>query len=375
MSVDGRIDDTSPVRLVLSGDADLDRVDDLRASCDAIIVGANTVRRDDPRLLIRSPQRQAARVAAGKPAHPLRVTLTASGDLDAYARFFTQPASPGPIGAEPVLVGGTPFVYCASPAFPAAVDRLGERAEVIDAGHPASVSFMLTDLAKRGVVRVLAEGGAQLLHDLLTEGLADELHLAMAPFFVGDASAPPFARPGRYPAGPGDPMTLASAGRVGDMVVTRYLLGPGGTDGRFLRMAIELSRQCPPSETAFSVGAVIVAADGEVMATGYSREQKPRDHAEEVALRKVDRDDLRLATATIYSSLVPCGARASRPVTCVQHVIAAGIPRAVFAWREPPIFTAGEGAEQLRAAGVTVVELPEYADAAREVNAPLLRSR
>jgi 5-amino-6-(5-phosphoribosylamino)uracil reductase len=372
MSVDGRIDDTSPARLVLSGPADLDRVDELRASCDAIIVGANTVRRDDPRLLIRSPQRQAARIAAGKPAHPLRVTLTASGDLDPYARFFTQPASPGPIGAEPVLAGGTPFVYCASPAFPAAVDRLGERAEVIDAGDPASVSFMLSDLAKRGVVRVLAEGGAHLLRDLLTEGLADELHLAVAPFFVGDASAPPFALPGRYPAGPGDPMTLAGTGRAGDMAVMRYLLGPGGADGRFLRLAIELSRQAPPSPTAFSVGAVIVAADGDVMATGYSREQEPNDHAEEVALRKVGRDDPRLASATIYSSLVPCGARASRPVTCVRHIIAAGIPRVVFAWREPPIFTRGEGAGQLREAGVEVVELPELAEAAREVNAPLL---
>jgi 5-amino-6-(5-phosphoribosylamino)uracil reductase len=372
MSVDGRIDDTSPARLVLSGPADLDRVDELRASCDAIIVGANTVRRDDPRLLIRSPRRQAARIAAGKLAHPLRVTLTASGDLDPYARFFTQPASPGPIGAEPVLAGGTPFVYCASPAFPAAVDRLGERAEVIDAGDPASVSFMLSDLAKRGVVRVLAEGGAHLLRDLLTEGLADELHLAVAPFFVGDASAPPFALPGRYPAGPGDPMTLAGTGRAGDMAVMRYLLGPGGADGRFLRLAIELSRQAPPSPTAFSVGAVIVAADGDVMATGYSREQEPNDHAEEVALRKVGRDDPRLASATIYSSLVPCGARASRPVTCVRHIIAAGIPRVVFAWREPPIFTRGEGAGQLREAGVEVVELPDLAEAAREVNAPLL---
>jgi 5-amino-6-(5-phosphoribosylamino)uracil reductase len=252
------------------------------------------------------------------------------------------------------------------------VDRFGERAEVIEAGDPASVSFMLSDLAKRGVVRVLAEGGSHLLHNLLTECLADELHLAVAPFFVGDASAPPFALPGWYPWGPGDPMTLAGAGRVGDMVVMRYLLGPGGADGRFLRMAIELSRQCPPSQTAFSVGAVIVAADGEVMATGYSREQEPNDHAEEVALRKVGRDDPRLAAATIYSSLVPCGARASRPVTCVQHIIAAGIPRVVFAWREPPIFTQGEGAEQLREAGVEVIELPELAEAAREVNAPLL---
>jgi pyrimidine deaminase RibD-like protein len=79
-----------------------------------------------------------------------------------------------------------------------------------------------------------------------------------------------------------------------------------------------------------------------------------------------------LARATIYSSLVPCGDRASRPVTCVEHILAAGIGRVVFAWREPPIFTEGRGAEQLRAAGLTVVEIPELAEAAAAVNAPVL---
>jgi 5-amino-6-(5-phosphoribosylamino)uracil reductase len=233
---------------------------------------------------------------------------------------------------------------------------------------------MLADLAERGVARLLVEGGSHLLRHFLAGGLADELHLAVAPFFVGEALAPPFALPGRYPAGQDNPMTLADIRRLDGVVALRYLLGPGGSDARFLRAAIELSRQCPPSDTAFSVGAVIVAADGEVMATGYSREQDPHDHAEEVALRKAGRDDPRLATATIYSSLVPCGARASRPVTCVQHIIASGIRRVVFAWREPPIFTEGRGAEQLRAAGITVIELPELAAAASEVNAPLLRA-
>ena len=146
------------------------------------------------------------------------------------------------------------------------------------------------------------------------------------------------------------------------------------TDARFLRAAIELSRQCPPSATAFSVGAIIVTAGGEIMATGFSREQDPHDHAEEVALRKVDPVDPRLPTATIYSSLVPCGARASRPVTCVQHILAADIPRVVFGWREPPIFTEGRGAEQLRAAGITVVEIPELARAASAINARALRN-
>jgi 5-amino-6-(5-phosphoribosylamino)uracil reductase len=360
MSVDGRIDDTSPERLVLSGPADLARVDELRASCDAIVVGANTVRRDDPRLLVRDPALRAARVAAGRPEHPARVTLTGRGDLDPAARLFTAGGPP-------------PLVYCASPAVPAARARLGTLAEIIDAGDPASVRFMLADLVERSVLRVLVEGGATLVRDVLVSGLADELQLAVAPFFVGEGSAPPFALPGPYPAGPGDPMTLADVRRLGGVVALRYLLGPGGDDARFLRAAIELSRQCPPSDTAFAVGAIVVSAGGDILATGFSREQEAHDHAEEVALRKLDPADPRLATATIYSSLVPCGARASRPVTCVQHILAAGIGRVVFAWREPSIFTEGRGAEQLRAAGVTVAELPGLAESAAAINAPVLR--
>lgn len=380
MSVDGRIDDTGPARLMLSGPEDLERVDELRASADAILVGANTVRRDNPRLLIRSPRLRAARVAAGRPEHPLRVTVTATGDLDPAARFFAPPEPAGALTRPGA--GAAPLVYCASPAVPA-VARLGDRAEIIDAGDPPSVSFMLADLAERAAARLLVEGGSVLLRDFLAQNLADELHLAVAPFFVGEAAAAPFALPGPYPADREHPMTLASVQRLGGMVALRYLLRPGGhggpggsgvTDARFLRAAIELSRQCPPSDTAFSVGAIIVAAGGEIMATGFSREQDPHDHAEEVALRKVDPVDPRLPTATIYSSLVPCGARASRPVTCVQHILAAGISRVVFAWREPPIFTEGRGAEQLRAAGITVVEIPELARAASAINARALRN-
>jgi pyrimidine deaminase RibD-like protein len=176
-------------------------------------------------------------------------------------------------------------------------------------------------------------------------------------------------------------MTLAEVRRVEEMVLLRYLLGPGGPDHRFLRWAIELSRLCPPSATAFSVGAVIVGEDGEVLATGFSREQEDHDHAEEVALRKLTSGKLgpdpRLRHATIYSSLVPCGARASRPLTCVKHILAAGIPRVVYAWREPPLFTEGEtppnsAGEQLLAAGVAVTEVPELASRARAVNAHLV---
>jgi len=362
-SADGYLDDARPQRLILSGPADLDRVDEVRAGCDAILVGAGTVRQDDPRLLVRDPRRRARRAARGLPEHPARVTLTATGDLDPQARFFAP--------------GADRLVYCATGALRQARTQIGDRADVIDAGDPVTLDFVLSDLAERNVARLLVEGGAQVLAEFLARSQPDELHLAIAPFFIADPAAPRFdLAPRSDPApssdGPEHPMTLAEVQRLEGVAVLRYLLGPGGPDHRFLAWAVELSRLCPPSESAFSVGAVVVGEDGVVLSTGFSREQEEHDHAEEIALRKLGFHDPRLRRATIYSSLVPCGARASRPVTCVQHIVAAGIPRVVFAWREPPVFTAGDGADQLRAAAVTVIELPALAPRARSVNAHLL---
>jgi pyrimidine deaminase RibD-like protein len=147
-------------------------------------------------------------------------------------------------------------------------------------------------------------------------------------------------------------------------------------DRRWLHEAIELSRHCPPSSSAFSVGAVVVAADGSPLGAGYSRERDPADHAEEVALATVAESGLDglLAGATLYSSLEPCAARASRPVPCADLIIASGVQRVVIAWREPPIFVPGGGAVRLRQAGVQVLVIPELAAAARAVNAHLLAS-
>jgi pyrimidine deaminase RibD-like protein len=143
---------------------------------------------------------------------------------------------------------------------------------------------------------------------------------------------------------------------------------------RWLLEAIELSRYCPPSASAFSVGAVVVAASGALLGAGYSRERDPADHAEEVALARVAESglDTFLVGATLYSSLEPCAARASRPVPCADLIIASGIRRVVIAWREPPVFVPGGGAVRLRKAGVQVEVIPELAAAARAVNAHLL---
>jgi pyrimidine deaminase RibD-like protein len=145
-------------------------------------------------------------------------------------------------------------------------------------------------------------------------------------------------------------------------------------DERWMRRAVSLAWQCPPSESAFSVGAVVVAADGTELATGFSREGgDPAVHAEESALGKVAAGDPLLAGATIYSTLEPCSQRTSRPRTCTQLIIAAGLRRVVIAWREPALFVADcQGAELLAEAGLAVTELPELAAEAAAPNRHLL---
>jgi 5-amino-6-(5-phosphoribosylamino)uracil reductase len=346
------LDDATPGRLLLSNDADFDRVDALRASCDAILVGAGTVRADNPRLLVRSADRRAARVARGEPASPLRVVLSASGDLDRKAAVFTAaPSDSDP--PETVVFSG-------------------------------SLPDLLDDLAKRGVRRLMVEGGASVLTAFLAEDLADELQIATAPFLIGDPAAVRAFGPAQFAQSPGRRMILADSASLGDVAFARYLAArERATDSDFLRLTIELSRSSPPSPRAYSVGAIVVDGDGEVISTGYSREllrglgDPDKNHAEEVALAKLTRGaaqpDPRLASATIYTSLEPCSPRASRPLSCTDHILAAGIPRVVLALREPALLAVCDGADRLRAAGVEVVELPELAYLVRAVNDHLLQ--
>jgi 5-amino-6-(5-phosphoribosylamino)uracil reductase len=211
MSIDGYLDSIAPRRLELSNGADFDRVDAVRASCDAILVGAATVRSDNPRLLVRSKTRRAERTGRGLPPSPIKVTLTAGCGLDPEADFFTT-------GETEKLV------YCASPRVPDARSRLGGVATVVDGGEPIEMRRISEDLGARGVQRLMVEGGGKVHTQFLTGNLADELQLVVAPFFVGDSRAPRFVRDGRFPWNPGRRAKLAEVRQIGDVVLLRYAL-------------------------------------------------------------------------------------------------------------------------------------------------------
>ena len=211
MSIDGYLASPTDKRLLLSNDADLDRVDAVRAACDAILVGAATVRNDNPRLLVRTQARRDERVARGLAPSPIKVTVTARAQLDVRANFFT--------------IGDTEkLVYCASAAVAQARARFGPVATVVDGGQPVDMHRMSEDLHARGVERLMVEGGGMVHTQFLTADLADELHLVVAPFFVGDSRARRFVSDGRFPWNPGRRATLAEVRQIDDAVLLRYAL-------------------------------------------------------------------------------------------------------------------------------------------------------
>jgi riboflavin-specific deaminase-like protein len=208
-SIDGHIDDTTPERLLLSNTDDFDRVDEVRAGVDAILIGAETMRRDNPRLLVNSEQRRARRVEQGLPEYPLKVTVTASGDLDSTLKFWHH--------------GGQKLAYTNDSGVAKLRECLDGLADVVSLGPDINLGALLDDLGRRGIHRLMVEGGQKVHTGFLAAGLADELHLAIAPLLVGQEAAPRFLGAAEYPGGTKYRMRLAEARTIGDVVLLRYL--------------------------------------------------------------------------------------------------------------------------------------------------------
>ncbi|WP_406739558.1 RibD family protein [Streptomyces sp. NBC_00853] len=207
-SVDGYLDDTSADRLLLSNADDFDRVDEVRASVDAILIGATTMRKDNPRLLVNSEERRAKRIAEGRSEYPLKVTVTASGNLDAALKFWHH--------------GGQKLVFTVDDAADKVKATLGDLADVVSVGADLDWGLVLDELGRRGIGRLMVEGGGTIHTQLMSQNLADEVHLAIAPLLVGEAAAPRFLGTADYPGGSAARMRLLEARTIGDVVLLRY---------------------------------------------------------------------------------------------------------------------------------------------------------
>lgn len=142
----------------------------LRASVDAVMVGAGTVRADDPRLTVRlGPE------GGVEPPQPAPVIVAGRGRLPAEARLFDR---------DPILLA--PAHLEAPGRVVAAPDQSGERVDLAEG---------LAGLRTFGIERLMAEGGARLFRSLLDAGLIDRAVLYYGPLLAGGTGAPLFRGP------------------------------------------------------------------------------------------------------------------------------------------------------------------------------------
>ncbi|MEM9599429.1 MAG: dihydrofolate reductase family protein [Pseudomonadota bacterium] len=338
VSADGYLDDRAPARAILSSPEDLEAVLALRAHMDMIVVGAETLRRDNPSLATRGAVHVSARKAAGLAPDPIKLVITRTGPIPTDRAFFrTGSGETIILSHRPTNALGTTELFEGSPM--TAIRRIAEA---------------------RDLKHVLIEGGAQILSLAIPH--ARFLRLAVSPRRLGrDGHARLFNNVEAFL----ESQSVTHSEKLGDTTVYHIdlLLGRARP---LMEQAFRVSENCPPSDRAFAVGCLGCEADLSVIATGFSRETGPKDHAEEAMLSKADR-----AIHTAIVTLEPCLMRASKPTGCAQRLIKAGVRRVIYAVAEDETFTRQVGLDYLRRNDVDVIHMPGFDDWFQRVNAPL----
>ncbi|MDQ0373719.1 dihydrofolate reductase family protein [Cellulomonas humilata] len=173
-TVDGAATGANRLSGSINGPADFRVFRVLRALADVVLVGAGTVRAERYTPLEVPAELRAARAALGRPDALELAVVTASGELPDSLLDTDRP---------PLVL-----TTASAPSLDALRARLGDdRVVVADGGTPGAVDprTVITALADRGLVHVLAEGGPTLLAQLVDADLVDELCLTWSPQLVG----------------------------------------------------------------------------------------------------------------------------------------------------------------------------------------------
>lgn len=359
ISLDGYIDNGGHERLMLSNEEDLDAVKTLRARYDAILVGAETIRRDNPSLVIRNEALRAERSKRKMSPDIIKVTVTSTGEIDPASRFFTEGH-------------GRKIVIASTNISKEKLHSLSQVSEVAVAQTDITPETITAILENMGIKNLFIEGGSRILTMFLSSGRADYLRLAVAPFFVGDDNGKRFVGNADFTFNKDNRATLRQTYQIGDMAIAEYSLKASAKDIELTEETIRLAGLSPQSESAYSVGAVIVTVDGSTF-TGYSRETSPHNHAEEEAIIKAETSGHSLKGATIYTSMEPCSTRKSKERSCSDLIIRSGMGKVVFAAKEPTNFVNCIGEQMLSNAGLKVVYLKELEPEALKKNSHILQ--
>lgn len=210
-SVDGKLSSRAREQIAISGPADFDRVDALRAESDAVVVGVGTVLADDPSLTVDSERRKADRQARGDPPNPARVVADSRLRTPDDARILSDDAAT--------------VLLTTAGADQARADRLGSAgAEVVRAGEDrVDLSAAFERLETRGFEQVMVEGGGELIYSLFAADLVDRLSVFVGSLVIGGRDAPTLADGEgfleEFPA-----LELTGVERLDDGVLLEYVL-------------------------------------------------------------------------------------------------------------------------------------------------------
>ena len=177
ITADGRISTRKLTPSDFSSPRDKRRLLEIRAKCDAVLVGARTLAADTMSMGLPAADLRAAREKRGLPAQPLRVLVSNSGKLSPALRVFAD---------------GTLVVVFSTTRMPAKTrDALAPKCDLFlhdspGVNLPAALATLRTDYA---VKRLVCEGGGTLFRAFVAAGLVDELHLTLCPRVFGGSGA------------------------------------------------------------------------------------------------------------------------------------------------------------------------------------------
>lgn len=178
-TVDGKITSAAREHPRMTSIYDRERMDRLRAESDAVLVGAGTMRADNPKLHVRSSAMQKYRRSLGKSDGLLKILVTASLELDRSSRFAAD------------ADGGGQLIVTVENAPADRVKFWSEFAEVWAIGQGrVDLPEFLRRLTERGVERLLVEGGGELNWEFIRQDLVDRIHVTIAPTLLGGRDAP-----------------------------------------------------------------------------------------------------------------------------------------------------------------------------------------
>ena len=209
ISADGKLSSRERRQVEISGPADFERVDELRAESDAVMVGIGTVLADDPSLTIDDQELKDERIDRGKPANPARIV--------ADSRIRTPPDSKvlDDRAESYLLVSET-----APTDFVVQMEEAG--ATVISAGdNRVDLAQALGELDSHGIEQWMVEGGGEIIYSLFEAALVDRLSIFVGSMIIGGRDAPTLADGSGF-VSEFPELSLESVKRLDDGVVLDY---------------------------------------------------------------------------------------------------------------------------------------------------------